>query len=549
MLFVVLPILLFSMLFAGASAAFSAQSGITGLAVEFMGFKAEEMQKYAESQWALLVQNDLHTRSEFVETTRRSVINYASGIVRSATEMALAVGADGNLAFATQPLDWADLSPAEQAALQDLWEQEHRGWVELSIAGVPRVGYSFAFEPFGWQLLITEQTATFYQTVNAIVVRMVVITAAVLLLASALLVFFTRYLTAPLERVVGAMNTITAHNDLSSRVEVEFNDEIGRLAHTFNIMMGQLESAYAQAKEYALNAVLAKKSEQKIRNIFQKYVPKDIIDSIFANPESMLRGDNRTLAIIFTDIRGFTTISESFRPDELVTALNRYFTMLVDIIVERGGIVDKYIGDAVMAFFGAPVSRGNDAAAALDAALAMNEAIERFNSEQTAGGRPPFITGIGINYGEVTVGNIGSEKKMDYTVIGDMVNLASRLEGLTKYYKEPLVISDSVYARVKDRFPCRLIDTVMVKGKTSGERVYTARAALTVTERRAWDVHARAMDAFYARDFKGAVALFRSTLELLPKDYTAQRLLERARAYQETPPPADWNGTEVMTMK
>ena len=204
-----------------------------------------------------------------------------------------------------------------------------------------------------------------------------------------------------------------------------------------------------------------------------------MIETIFANPESMLVGDTRSVAILFSDIRSFTTISERSRPDELVATLNRYFSILVDIIMDRHGIVDKYIGDAVMAFFGAPVSYENDALDAVRAAATIADALDRFNAEQRTSGGPVFTTGLGINYGEVTVGNIGSERKMDYTVIGDTVNLASRLEGLTKYYGQPLVISSTVESRVSHEVPCRLIDTVVVKGKTVGERIYTTRAALS----------------------------------------------------------------------
>ncbi len=133
--------------------------------------------------------------------------------------------------------------------------------------------------------------------------------------------------------------------------------------------------------------------------------------------------------MLFSDIRGFTTISEGMSPDDLVSSLNRYFSGQVDIIMNRSGIVDKYIGDAIMAFFGAPVTHDDDALQAILAGIEMSEAVEDFNRQQKELGKPEFHIGVGINYGIVTVGNIGTDKKMDYTVIGDMVNLASRLEG------------------------------------------------------------------------------------------------------------------------
>jgi class 3 adenylate cyclase len=314
-------------------------------------------------------------------------------------------------------------------------------------------------------------------------------------------------------------------------------------------MMHQLDGSYQQIKEYALNAAMAKRDEQKIRSIFQKYVPHDVIETYFKNPESMLVGDTRDVAILFSDIRSFTTISESSRPDELVTALNRYFSILVDLIMDNHGIVDKYIGDAVMAFFGAPVSHENDALDAVRSAASIAEALDRFNAEQEKTGGPIFQTGLGINYGEVTVGNIGSERKMDYTVIGDTVNLASRLEGLTKYYSQPLIISSTVQERVADTVPCRLIDTVVVKGKTVGERIYTARNTLSSAEEEAWSIHAQAMDLFYGREFRKAERLFRKVLKILPGDPAAEMFLQRAKELATAPPGEDWTGATIMSQK
>ncbi|MEW5817637.1 MAG: adenylate/guanylate cyclase domain-containing protein, partial [Spirochaetota bacterium] len=295
--------------------------------------------------------------------------------------------------------------------------------------------------------------------------------------------------------------------------------------------------------------VLAQKNEHKIRNIFQKYVPKEIIDNFFANPESMLVGENRDLSVLFSDIRSFTTISEGYMPNELVIALNRYFEIMVDIIMARNGIVDKYIGDAIMAFFGAPVKHKDDALQSVNAGLEMQAALKIFNQEQKEKGKPEFKTGIGINYGIVTIGNIGSEKKMDYTVIGDMVNLASRLEGLTKQYKQTLIFSDSVYQQVKTVLPCRLIDKVVVKGKTSGERIFTAQSKLSDNEREAWAFHHKALKLYYNRDFAGALKLFTNVQKILPGDHISQVFIERCTGCLKNPPASDWVGIEIMKEK
>jgi class 3 adenylate cyclase len=263
----------------------------------------------------------------------------------------------------------------------------------------------------------------------------------------------------------------------------------------------------------------------------------------------MLTGENRVLAILFSDIRSFTTISEGFMPDELVEALNRYFEIMVEIIMSHGGVIDKYIGDAIMAFFGAPVKHKDDALQSVYAALEMQNALAEFNREQQASGKPPFLTGIGINYGIVTVGNIGSEKKMDYTVIGDMVNLGSRLEGLTKKYKQDLIFSNSVYQKVKGEFPCRLIDKVIVKGKTMGEKIFTAKKSLTDAERKGWGLYHRGLKQYYSSSFDSAISFFQKVKSLLPDDYISDMYIERCRRFKIKPPPPDWNGTEILDSK
>jgi class 3 adenylate cyclase/HAMP domain-containing protein len=358
-----------------------------------------------------------------------------------------------------------------------------------------------------------------------------------------LVLLLANYLTRPLTRVAGTMKEIISTSDLSKRVVVEYHDEIGQLAHTFNLMVGELEKAYRQIKGFAFKAANNKKREEKIRDLFQRYVPRDIIDSIFANTESLLVGKNEQVAVLFSDIRSFTTISEQLgRPDQLVESLNRYFTVMVDVIMDRNGIIDKYIGDAIKAFFGAPVRREDDALNAVLSGVEMVEALKGFNAGQAAQKKPEFKIGIGINYGEATVGNIGTDKKMDFTAIGDMVNTASLLEGLTKKYHVPLIFSESLHERVKDDVPSRLLDSVTAKGMPRGLRIYTAQAVLQEQEKEAWELHNGGMQEYYRRSFARAAACFRDVLKILPDDGPAGLLLTRCQGFQKTPPPESWAG-------
>lgn len=535
-----------SLIITGVVSSLSARSGMTRIAIEFLGFKAEELENYAYSQWNLLEQNRLQEDERFVTVAKNAISSYAGSIIRSDTELILALDSDARVAMSTSDVE---LTVVEKARLYRRIHQGEEGWVDFTLGDVHRVGQAFEFSPFDWYVLVTEQSDAFYREADEIIVNTAYVLGASILLSLILLFFFSGYLTRPLRSVVSGMRHITETSDLTYRVPVEYNDEIGRLAHTFNMMSGELERAYNQIKEFAFKAVLAQKNEHKVRSIFQKYVPKDVIDTIFMNPEKMLIGDNRVVAILFSDIRSFTTISEGFMPDELVNALNRYFEMMVDIIISHGGVIDKYIGDAIMAFFGAPVKHEDDAQQAVLAAVEMQDALRTFNAEQQKIGKPEFKTGIGINYGVVTVGNIGSEKKMDYTIIGDMVNLGSRLEGLTKPYKQNIIFSESVYRKVKGQLACRMVDKVVVKGKTKGENIYTAEKRLTPRQKKAWNYHHTGLKHYYQRRFNQALKYFGGVQQLLPDDYLAGMYMERCRKYIKSPPPADWIGVEVLTSK
>jgi len=536
-----------TILLAGVSSASSARAGITRVAVEALGFKAQELQKYADNQWDLLVTNNLAEQPEYIGVTKLAVESYARSLIRSDSELIFAVDRDGVLVMNSSGLELSDAD--EIATLARLASEVEEGWQEITVDDNVRVGQAFSFGPFDWYVLVTDTSANFYREVDEINIRTYYILGGATLIAVVMLLIFAGILTGPLSRMVNLMNQVSETNDLSQRVDVEYKDEIGAMARTFNVMLAELEGAYDQIKGFAFRAVVAQRNERKIRNIFQKYVPKDVIDSVLDNPESALVGENRVLAILFSDIRSFTTISEGFAPDELVKSLNKYFGAMVDIIDAHRGITDKYIGDAIMAFFGAPVKHDNDPLEAVRAALEMQIALRQFNEDHLKEGKPAFKTGIGVNYGVVTVGNIGSEKKMDYTIIGDAVNLGSRLEGLTKEYRQEVIFSESVFRKVKTELSCRLIDKVQVKGKTSGVSIYTAELKLAQRQHKAWGFHHAGIKRYLTQEFREAAKYFAAVKKLLPNDYLADLYLRRCREYIKSPPPVDWNGVAIMTSK
>ncbi len=543
---IVLPLIVAPFILIGIAASLAARNGITGVATDFLQFKAQQLQGYAQTQWGLLEENELSGQPEFVRVAQSAVASFARSLIRSDTELIVAVGQDGEVAMQTGEVQ---LSGAERDALADLARRGAVGWRQLRLGGAERVGQAFTFAPFGWYVLVTEQRRVFYQAVNQIFLQ----SAAIIVVAAAVSVFllllFSGYLTTPLASVVAAMREVIANGDLSRRVALLYNDETGELGHTFNLMTKELEKAYNQVKGFAYQAAIARKREQKIRSIFQRYVPAEVIEQFFANPETMLVGDNRVLAVLFSDIRNFTTLAENLPPESIVESLNRYFSVMVDVIMARKGIVDKYIGDAIMAFYGAPVHHEDDAQQAVRSGLEMIESLEEFNRWQAERGRPRFTIGVGINYGAVTVGNIGSEKKMDYTVIGDMVNLASRLEGLTKIYGEPLIVSEAVRREIGEEFPCRQIDKVAVKGRTHGVKVYAVQRELSREEQKGWKLHHTGLEHYYRREFEKAARYFLYVQEVLPRDGLAPVYLRRCQQLLKHAPGEEWEGIEVMLEK
>jgi class 3 adenylate cyclase/HAMP domain-containing protein len=547
---IVLPLLSAAIVLVGLSSYMLAAGSVTALAVEFLNFKADEVRSYADGQWNLLVDNNAVGNMMMEAAAKNAVENFSLGLLRSDTEAIFALDSSGKLAMIAGPASPTTAELSDMRIYFDRGSAQKGGeFTTITVGGIQRAAYTLPLVLYDWQLFVSEDRAVFYGEVENIYRTTLFILIGALLAGIILFLIMASYLTRPIEALVSSMRSIIESDNLEQEAPVYYNDEIGHLSNTFNHMLKELGEAYRLIKRYAFDAVMAEKREKKIRNVFQLYVPKDVIEEVFTNPEKMLVGNNRDLSILFSDIRSFTTISEGMSPDDLVNSLNRYFSSMVDVIMAREGIVDKYIGDAIMAIFGAPVVHENDALQSVLSGLEMLEVLKDFNQNQLTLGAPEFHIGVGINYGEVTVGNIGCEKKMNYTVIGDAVNLASRLEGLTKYYKEPILFTEEVARRIEGHLPCRFIDRVAVKGKTLGVPIFSSRLTLTDTETEIWQIHGEGIEHYYKRRFDKALGVFNRILAIDRGDIPAKRLADRCRAYIASPPPADWSGVEVMTEK
>ena len=339
--------------------------------------------------------------------------------------------------------------------------------------------------------------------------------------------------------------------NLKKKVKVFYADEIGELSVSFNLMTSALDKAYDEVKNYAYKAIVARDNEKRVRTVFQKYVPKEVVEQMLeikAKNASLLIGKKQVCTILFSDIRDFTTISEQMQPDELVNALNQYFNGMVSRIVKNKGIIDKFIGDAIMAVFGAPVVTEDDAKNAVISAFEMIESLKEFNEPRAKEGKVLFRIGIGISSGEVIAGNIGSEQKMDYTVIGDPVNTASRLEGLTKVYKVPIIISEGTQTEVSSYFYTRELDLIRPKGKKKPIAIYQPLRDISKEMEDALAFYDTGLKFYKERQWDKAIYYFTKAYEI-NEDGPSLMYIDRCKYYKEMPPPEDWDGVYVFKTK
>jgi len=301
-------------------------------------------------------------------------------------------------------------------------------------------------------IISTVKEDTAFKAVYKIRKRNILITAIVLSLAILIVYFFAKTLTDPIRRLVKAAEDIE-NGIFEIDISRTTRDEIGTLTKSF-INMGKGLS-----------------EREKIKDAFGKFVNKEIAEKVLKD-EIKLGGERKDVAIFFSDIRSFTSISEKLEPEEVVEFLNQYMTRMVDCINQTNGVVDKFIGDAIMATWGAPVSHGNDTENSINCALKMRESIIDFNRDRGTLKKPLIKIGCGINTGPALAGQIGSQDKMEYTVIGDAVNLASRIETLNKPFGTDILISEASYILAKDTFRVEKMQEIKVKGKLEPQQIY-----------------------------------------------------------------------------
>lgn len=287
------------------------------------------------------------------------------------------------------------------------------------------------------------------------------------------------------------------------------------------------------------------RARQRLIRIFGQYIPPTVVEAMVTQPESFsLEGEARELSVMFCDIKNFSSISEQLDPRQLAKLLNTYFTAMTDILHHHGATIDKYIGDAIMAFWGAPVPQPDHARRALSAAMEMQQALVGLRARFVDKGWPPIDMGIGISTGIMNVGNMGSRYRVAYTVVGDVVNIGSRIESLTRVYDTDIIVSEATKAAIPDVLFCEL-DCVRVKGKGEATRIFEVVCALADArpedhERVA--LHETALAAYYARDWAGARAGFEKLRARGGRERYCALFLERIAAHEHNTPAADWDG-------
>jgi adenylate cyclase len=294
------------------------------------------------------------------------------------------------------------------------------------------------------------------------------------------------------------------------------------------------------------------RQKRMIRRAFQYYLHPTVVDQVSQNPQLLkLGGESRELTVLFTDIRSFTMIAEGLSPEALVHLLNEYLTIMTRVVFRHNGLLDKYIGDGLMAVYGAPLYDPDHAYQACRSALEMMEELRALQERWASQGLPFLNIGIGINTAIMVVGNMGSELRFDYTVMGDGVNLASRLEGANKEYGTNIIVGESTREQVRDRIATRALDIIRVRGKAQPTRIFEPLGVPPLSPDRAAMIQQfeAGLRAYGVQRWEDAIQRFQQVLEAVPGDPPSRLYIQRCKSFMATPPPSDWDGVYTVPAK
>ena len=293
--------------------------------------------------------------------------------------------------------------------------------------------------------------------------------------------------------------------------------------------------------------------KKQVKRAFEFYLSPHVIKEVLQDPKKLaLGGEKKELTIMFSDIRGFTALSEGLSPEHLTHLLNKYLTQMTEIVLSHDGVLDKYIGDAIMAFWGAPLPQPHHAERAARTALDMVRVLNEFNRDKKWPAGREINIGIGLNTGEVIVGNMGADKRFDYTVIGDAVNLGSRAESLNKQYGTKIIITEFTKNALSDEFVCRLLDKVAVKGKKQPVKIYELicfKNEIAPKQKEVIQLYEQAFELYQNKKWDKAREILAKLAKLIQDDLAVKNLIERCEQFKKHPPSKDWNGVWIMQTK
>ncbi len=305
---------------------------------------------------------------------------------------------------------------------------------------------------------------------------------------------------------------------------------------------------------YIYRYITEEKGKKFIKDTFSHFVTQSVVDELLANPDKIkLGGEKKVCTVFFSDVAGFTTISEQLSPEALVALLNEYLTEMTNIVFKYDGMLDKYEGDAIMAVFGAPIAHGNHAAKCCAAALEMQRKLVELRKLWAKQGKPQLRARIGINTGPMVVGNMGSENRFDYTVMGDAVNLGARLEPANKQYNTLIMIGEATHEMAAGRIITRQLDLLRVKGKNEPVKVYElvamASEPLDDSRQQVLAYFEKGFQNYLSQNWDWASNYFKQALSIDPDDGPSQTYLKRCAQFKENPPGQDWDGVFTMMTK
>ena len=405
---------------------------------------------------------------------------------------------------------------------------------------VDDIDYLVRLKPFGeelgkeWLIGFIAPKSDFTGQIDNMTRLSLIFSGAILVIATIMIFFISRNIARPVERAARAMSDIGRFKISNTPPAKSWFFEI------------QLMNEALQAMEQSLKD-------------FSRFVPKAVVSKLIESGSgAKIGGRKRNVTLLFTDIAGFTSISEKMTSEKLIEHLSDYLNRLTIIIQKHDGTIDKYIGDAIMTFWGAPIDDPEHPIKACKAALMCKRQLDELNKNWELDGKPAFYTRFGLHTGDAIIGNVGSEDRLNYSAFGDTVNLAARIEGINKYYGTTIMISHETYKNVRHKFICRPVDIVAVKGKVEGIKIYELlfeisedpNQKLDMEEAQIFsDMTEAAFIPYLKKDWNKALKKYEELLKEYPKDNVAEMFIARCKEYKQNAPPEDWNGIYVMTSK